>query len=255
MTLSLQPLYLSHQALSPAWLPRQATLSVNSSIACLPLVAQSLATLYISLSDYETFWRASPPPRKDYTEWSFTGTIAGVAEGTVKVQAVLTYWTPGYPIPQIHVLGGPEHEVEVRGFVDLRFDNVGEWGEEDPGAFMGCGAIEGLTLRTCTAGNVTLSWNSDKIGLYMDSDCQNKVIEDDGSVEGSHRAIVAPTYPSPPDTDIWGANFRRRSVWAKGLEASTMVRDVHLTLSPNHDKSPPDLGAALFQWRIRGWGV
>jgi hypothetical protein len=38
------------------------------------------------------------------------------------------------------------HEIEVRGFVDVRLDNVGEWGEEDPGAFMATGGIEQLTL-------------------------------------------------------------------------------------------------------------
>ena len=67
----------------------------------------------------------------------------------VKVKAVVTYLTPGYPIPQIHLLTGPEHEVEVRGFVDVRFDNVGEWGEEDPGAFMAKDGIDKVELRGC----------------------------------------------------------------------------------------------------------
>ncbi|NQT83891.1 hypothetical protein HQ563_12750, partial [bacterium] len=112
--------------------------------------------------------------------------MAGVCQGQVKVRAVLTYLTPGYPLPEIHFLTGLEHEVEVRGFVDLRLDDVREWGEEEPGAFMAKGGIQELTLRTCTAGDVALSWNSDKIGLYTDSACEeeDKVVEDEGSVEG-----------------------------------------------------------------------
>lgn len=62
---------------------------------------------------------------------------------------------------------------------------------------MAKGGIEDLTLRTCTAGDVVLSWNSDKIGLYTDSACEeeDKVVDDDGSVEGSRRATFASTTP------------------------------------------------------------
>ncbi len=169
--------------------------------------------------------------------------MAGVAEGTVKVQAVLTYWTPGYPMPQIRVVTGPEHEIEVRGFVDVRLDDVGEWGEEDPGAFMAKDGIEQLMLRTCAAGNVTLSWNSDRIGLYTDPACeeQHKVVEDEGSLEGSRRATFTPQYATPPDEDDWDTVFKTTRLWAKALETSAMVGDIHLTLSPVTGQAPPDL--------------
>jgi hypothetical protein len=31
---------------------------------------------------------------------------------------------PRYPLPQLNILAGPEHEVEVRGFVDVRLDGA-----------------------------------------------------------------------------------------------------------------------------------
>jgi len=123
----------------------------------------------------------------------------------VKVHAFLTYFTPGYSAPLMNVLSGPEHEIEVRGFVDVRLDNVGEWGEEDPGASMGKDAIEDLTLRSCTAGDVVVSWNSDKIGLYTDSQCaeEDKLVEDDGSVEGSRRATTCQLFLSRERKNQW----------------------------------------------------
>jgi hypothetical protein len=139
---------------------------------------------------WRELWYQAPPEGEDHAEWWFTGTVAGLAEGTVKVQAVVTYLTWGYPMPQLHVLTGPQYDSEVQGFVDVRLDSVGEWGEEDPGAFMAKDGIEQLMLRTCTAGNVTLAWNSDKVGLFTDAACeeQHKVAEDEGSLEGCRRA-------------------------------------------------------------------
>lgn len=169
---------------------------------------------------WRELWYEAPPGGEDHTEWWFTGTIAGVAEGTVKVQAFLTYWTPGYPMPQIHVLTGPVHEIEVGGFVDVRIfndtggfgrDHMGEWGEEDPGAFMAANSVDEVTLRTCTAGDVVLSWNSENIGLYTGPECEEwqRVPEDNGSAEGSHRATFTPTYQLfPHDIDAWGVEFR-----------------------------------------------
>jgi hypothetical protein len=187
----------------------EETITIESRVEWLPINVDGSGTVAKA-----THWRElrheSPPADPGHTEWWFTGHLAGVSEGTVKVKALLTYLTPGYPLPGIHVLTGPEHEVEVCGFVDLRFDNVREWGEEDPGAFMAKGGIEQLTLRTCTAGDVQLSWNSDKIGLYTDPACeeQDKVVEDEGSVEGSRRATFTPEFPTPPDKDDWGTVFR-----------------------------------------------
>jgi len=157
---------------------------------------------------WRELWYQAPPEGEDHSEWWFTGTIAEVAEGTVKVRAVLTYWTPGYPMPHFWSVLGPVHEIEVGGFVDARLDNVGEWGEEDPGAFMAKDGIEQLMLRTCTAGNVTLSWNSDKIGLYTDPACeeQHKVAEDEGSLEGSRRATFTPQYATPRENGTPHAN-------------------------------------------------
>jgi hypothetical protein len=169
--------------------------------------------------------------------------LAGLGEGKVKVQAFLTYFTPGYPLPQLNILAGPEHEVEVRGFVDVRMDAVGEWGEEDPGAFMAKGAVEQLKLRTCTAGDVVLAWNSDKVGLYTDADCEeeDKVLEDEGSVVRSRRATFSPEYPTAADRDMWGANFRRTDLYAKGMEASDVPRDINLSLAPVSGKAALDL--------------
>jgi len=98
-------------------------------------------------SHWRELWPGEIPSEPGHSEWWFTGTLAGASEGKVKVTPVLVYLTPGYPTPQINVLTGPEHEIEVRGFVDLRLDDVGEWGEEDPGAFMAKGGIEDLTQR------------------------------------------------------------------------------------------------------------
>ncbi len=163
-----------------------------------------------------------------------------LGEGKVKVQAFLTYFTPGYPLPQLNILAGPEHEVEVRGFVDVRMDAVGEWGEEEPGAFMAKGGIEPLILRRWGWGGVVLSWNSDKIELYTDSECQepNKVVEDGASVAGSRQATF---YPDEVVTDIWGVEWRGTLLWAKASQASTVLRDVHLRLWPVSGEAAPDL--------------
>ncbi|NQT82734.1 hypothetical protein HQ563_06900 [bacterium] len=173
------------------------TISIDSDIHWQITNVEGTGTI-AEASHWKEFWHQWPPPDPGHTEWWFTGHLAGASEGKVKVRAVLTYVTRGYPLPEIHFLSGPEHEVEVRGFVDVRLDDVGEWGEEEPGAFMAKGGMEDLTLRTCTAGDVVLSWNSDKIGLYTDSACEeeDKVVEDEGSVEGSRRAFPHPSRPA-----------------------------------------------------------
>jgi hypothetical protein len=148
-----------------------------------------------------------------------------------------------YPVPRIGVRSGLEHEMEVRGFVDVRLDNVGEWGEEDPGAFMAKGGIEQLTLRTCTAGDVLLCWSSDNIGLYTDFawEEEDRVVEDDGSVQGSRRATFSPEFPTPADKDHWDTIFRTTCLWAKALQTSSIVGDIHLALSPVTGQGPSDL--------------
>ena len=105
-------------------------------------------------------------------------------------------------------------------------------------------AIEDLTLRTSTAGNVKLWCNSDKIGLYTDSACEkeDKVVENEDSVEGSRRATFSPTpQVVPPGKDIWGAEFRTKWLWAKALETSDIPRDIQPTLSPVSGKAASDV--------------
>jgi hypothetical protein len=190
-------------------------------------------------------WRFMPclgiPPEPLHDEYWLVFTVAGLSEGKVKLQPKVRYKLNGETA--FTEIVGPQYEIEVQGFVDLRLDNVGEWGEEDPGAFMAKDGIEQLMLRTCTAGNVTLSWNSDKVGLYTDPACeqQHKVAEDEGSVEGSRRATFTPQYGTPPNKDRWDTVFKTTCLWAKALQTSAIVGDVHLTLSPVTSQAPPDL--------------
>jgi hypothetical protein len=103
--------------------------------------------------------------------------------------------------------------------------------------------IEQLMLRTCTAGNVTLSWNSDKVGLFTDPACeqQHKVAEDEGSLEGSRRATFTPQYATPPNKGNWDTVFKTTRLCAKALETSAIMGDIHLTPSPVSGKCPSDL--------------
>jgi len=57
-------------------------------------------------------WHESLPEDPGHTEWWYTGTLARLGEGKVKVTPLLVYFTPWYPTPQINVLTGPEHEIE-----------------------------------------------------------------------------------------------------------------------------------------------
>ncbi len=68
-------------------------------------------------------WHESLPQEPGHTEWWYTGTLAGLSEGKVKVQARVGYLTPGEN-PELVFLTGPEHEVEVRGFADVRLDGA-----------------------------------------------------------------------------------------------------------------------------------
>ncbi len=185
-------------------------------------------------------WHESLPEEPGHTEWWYTGTLAGLGEGKVKLQARIAYFTSGEN-PELVFLSGPEHEVEVHGFVDLWIGGVDEWGEEDPGVFMPEGTVESHILRTCTAGDVVLSWNSDKVGYYEDAECENPVDEDECSAEGSRRATFTTYQPVFPDVDRWGARFYWNCVYAKALEASEMRRDIRVTLSPVSGKSVPDV--------------
>ena len=143
------------------------------------------------------------PPEPLHDEYWLVFTVAGLSEGKVKLQPKVRYKLNGETA--FTELLGPQYDIEVEGFVDARLDSVGEWGEEEPGAFTAKDAIEQLMLRTCTAGNLTLSWNSDKIGLYTDPACeqQHKVAEDESSVEGSRRATCTET-ARPVQTKVNG---------------------------------------------------
>jgi len=189
-------------------------------------------------------WHESLPEDPGHTEWWYTGTLAGLSEGKVKVQARVGYFTSGDD-PQIEFLTGPEHEVEVRGFVDLWSQRVGEWDEEDPGIFMAKGSAEWQVLRTCTGGDVVLSWSSDRIGYYTDSLCTMPVEEDACSVEGSRQVTFTPlpdpALEHPLSLDRWGAQFRVTDVYCKGLETSSTVRDTHVSLVPVSGEASPDL--------------